>query len=89
MTLTEAEKKIDELYHEHGKDYVIHAGNHPDILRALNDDIVKRMEAESAEMLAAIPKDRKLEDLTREDVFEIGLKAGQCDGRRAMALKRG
>ena len=82
MTLTEAEKKIDELYRKHGKDYVIHADNHPDILRALNDDIIARMEAESAEMLAELPKGRKLEELTMEEVCEIAVQAGRRAGRR-------
>lgn len=52
MTLTEAEKQIDELFREHGQDFVIHAGNYPEILRALNDDIVAKMEAERAEIVA-------------------------------------
>ena len=46
MTLDEATKKIDDLFEMHGKDYVIHAGNHADILRAINDDVIAQMEAE-------------------------------------------
>ena len=55
MTLSEAEKKLDELYKIHGVNYVVHAGNHADILRAINDDIVARMEAERAELDAGGP----------------------------------
>ena len=35
MTLSEVEKKLDELYKTHGVNYVVHAGNHPEILRAI------------------------------------------------------
>ena len=55
MTLAEAEKKLDELYQIHGVNYVVHAGNHADILRAINDDIVAQMEAERAELDAGGP----------------------------------
>lgn len=50
MTLSEAEKKLNELFAIHGKDYVVHAGNHADILRAINDNIIAEMEAERAEI---------------------------------------
>lgn len=85
MTLEEAEKKINELYQEHGKDFVIHAGNHPEILRALNDDIVKQMEAEREEIVAG-EKKRKLEDISVAEICEIAVQAGQDAGRRAAAL---
>ena len=51
MTLSEVEKKLDELYKTHGVNYVVHAGNHPEILRAINDDCVAKMEAERAEIV--------------------------------------
>ena len=83
MTLDEAEKKLDELYKIHGKDYVVHAGNHPEILRAINDDCVAQLEAERAEIVAEQSK-RKLEDLTVDEICEVAEQAG----RRA-AVKRG
>ncbi len=52
MTLSEAEKKLDELYKIHGVNYVVHAGNHPEILRAINDDVIAQMEAEREEIVA-------------------------------------
>ena len=48
MTLDEAEKKLDALYQEHGRDYVVHAGNHPEILRAINNDVIAQLEADRA-----------------------------------------
>ncbi len=52
MTIEEATKKLDELFAIHGVNYVVHAGNHADILRAINDDLVKQMEAEREEIVA-------------------------------------
>ena len=52
MTLEEAVQKLDELTAIHGINYVVDANNHPEILRALNDDMVARMEAERAEIVA-------------------------------------
>ncbi len=85
MTLNEAEKKIDELFREHGQDFVIHAGNYPEILRALNDDIVAKMEAEREEIVAG-EKKRKLEDISVAEICEIAAQAGQDAGRRASEL---
>ena len=33
MTHEDIEAKLNELYKQHGPDYVVHAGNHPEILR--------------------------------------------------------
>ena len=46
MTYAESRSKLDELFALHGKDYVVHAGNHPEILRAWSDHSVEQMEAE-------------------------------------------
>ena len=56
MTLEQIEEKLDKLYQEHGKDYVVHSGNHPEILRALNDNIVAELEAERAAIVAGDAK---------------------------------
>ncbi len=89
MTLDEAEKKLDELYRINGRDYVVHAGNHPEILRAINDDIVEKMEAEREEIVAAEQKKRKLEELSVGEICEIAAQAGRAAAARAAALKRG
>ena len=34
MTYDESVTALDELFRVNGKDYVVHAGNHPEILRA-------------------------------------------------------
>lgn len=87
MTLSEVEKKLDELYKTHGVNYVVHAGNHPEILRALNDDIVAKMEAEREEIVTT--QKRKLEDLSVEELCEIAAQAGQDAGRRAAEAAAG
>jgi len=46
MTYEESLKALDALYAQHGKDYVVHGGNHPEILRAWADKSVAEMEAE-------------------------------------------
>lgn len=46
MTFDESIKELDALYVKNGKDYVVHAGNHPEILRAWSDHSVEQMEAE-------------------------------------------
>ncbi len=46
MTYDETLKALDALYAANGRDYVVHAGNHPDILRAWNDHSVELMERE-------------------------------------------
>ncbi len=88
MTLEEATKKLDDLFAENGKDYVVHAGNHADILRAINDDIVKQMNAEREEIVAKQGK-RKLEDLSVDEICGIAVQAGQDAGRRAAAPNKG
>ena len=83
MTLDDVALKLDELYRINGRDYVVHAGNHPDILRAINDSVIAELEAEREEIVAG-EKKRKLEDLTVDEICEIAAQAG----RRA-AVKRG
>ena len=46
MTYEESLVALDALYAKHGRDYVVHAGNHPEILRAWNDKAVGELEAE-------------------------------------------
>ncbi len=83
MTLDDVALKLDELYRINGRDYVVHAGNHPDILRAIKDSVIAELEAEREEIVAG-EKKRKLEDLTVDEICEIAAQAG----RRA-AVKRG
>ena len=83
MTLDDVALKLDELYRINGRDYVVHAGNHPDILRAINDSVIAELEAEREEIVAG-EKKRKLEDLTVDEICEIAAQAGL----RA-AVKRG
>lgn len=54
-------------------------------LRALNDDIVAKMEAEREEIVAG-EKKRKLEDISVAEICEIAAQAGQDAGRRASEL---
>lgn len=52
MTHADIEAKLDEIYKQHGPDYVVTADNHPEILRALNDLAVAEFEAERAAIVA-------------------------------------
>ena len=49
MTFEESIKQLDALYAANGKDYVVHSGNHPEILRAWSDHALEQMEAEISE----------------------------------------
>jgi hypothetical protein len=51
MTYEESLKALDELYQQYGRDYVVHAGNHPEILRAWSDKAVADLEAEKLSRL--------------------------------------
>ncbi len=46
MTLEEALTRLDDLYKQHGRDYVVSAENHPEIMRAFADQAIAEMEAE-------------------------------------------
>ncbi len=88
MTLEEATKKLDELFAIHGVNYVVDANNHPEILRAINDDVIAQLEAEREEIVAKQGK-RKLEDLSVDEICGIAVQAGQDASRRAAARNKG
>ena len=48
MTLEESVEKLDAIFAERGKDYVVDRNNHPEILRAWASSLVAELEAEIA-----------------------------------------
>ena len=48
MTLEESVEKLDAIFAERGKDYVVNAANHPEIMRAWASSLVEELEAEIA-----------------------------------------
>ena len=46
MTFDESIKKLDELFRQHGRDYVVTSENHPEILRAWSNKSVAELESE-------------------------------------------
>lgn len=46
MTYEESIVALNELYRVHGRDYVVDAGNHPEILAAFNRKLFDELEAE-------------------------------------------